>query len=51
MPYTIKPISKTKFVKVVNTQTGEVKAYKTTKSKAERQINLLDRLEKSKKIK
>lgn len=51
MPYTIKPIPKTKFVKVINTQTGEVKAYKTTKTKAERQINLLDRLEKSKKIK
>jgi hypothetical protein len=51
MPYAIKPIPKTKFVKVINTQTGEVKAYKTTKTKAERQINLLDRLEKSKKLK
>jgi hypothetical protein len=50
MPYTIKPIPKTKMVKVVNTQTGEVKAKKTTKAKAENQIKLLTRLEKLKLI-
>jgi hypothetical protein len=50
MPYAIKPIPKTKMVKVVNTQTGEVKAKKTTKAKAENQIKLLTRLEKLKLI-
>ena len=48
MPYAIIPIPKTKMVKVVDTQTGEIKAKKTTKAKAEKQINLLTRLEKLK---
>lgn len=45
MPYTIRPIRGSKMVKVVNTETGEVKAKRTTRKKAANQIKLLEGLE------
>jgi hypothetical protein len=41
MPYIMKPLPNNKF-RVVNSKTGEVKAYSTTKAKAEGQIKFLE---------
>ncbi len=45
MPYKIRPIRGTKFYRVVNTETGEVKAKRTTKKRAAAQVRLLEGLE------
>ncbi len=45
MPYKIVPIKGTRFYKVMNTETREVKAKRTSKVKAERQVRLLEGLE------
>lgn len=44
MPYAIKEVASERF-KVVNKNTGAVKAKSTTKAKAVRQVRLLDALE------
>jgi len=41
MPYIMKPLPNNKF-RVINSKTGEVKAYSTTKAKAEGQIKFLE---------
>lgn len=45
MPYKIIPIKGTRFYRVVNTETREVKAKHTTRRKAEAQVRLLYGLE------
>ncbi len=45
MPYKKVPIRGTKFYKVINTETKEVKAKRTTKKRADAQVRLLEGLE------
>ncbi len=45
MPYKIIPIRGTRYYKVVNTETREVKAKRTTLKKAKSQVRLLEGLE------
>ena len=44
MPYAVRPLGDG-YYKVVNTKTGAVLAKRTTKDKAEKQVNLLRALE------
>jgi len=48
MPYQIKKLRNSTDVKVINTETKDVKAKRTTKTKAKKQINLLQHIEKTK---
>jgi len=48
MPYKIKKLPNTPDVQVINTDTKDVKAKQTTKTKAKKQINLLQHIEKTK---
>ncbi len=45
MPYKIVPIKGTKSYRVINTETREVKAKRTTFKKAQAQVRLLEGLE------
>jgi hypothetical protein len=45
MPYKIFPLRGTRFYKVINTDTGAVKAKRTTRRRALAQVRLLEGLE------
>ncbi len=45
MPYTIRKLPNKRFYRVTNTRTGDIRARRTTKKKAEAQVRLLNSIE------